>query len=168
MLFSIIVPIYNIKPYLDRCLISLIGQTYKDIEIILVDDGSTDGSSELCDKYAAQDNRIQVLHKENDGLSDARNKGLELASGEYILFVDSDDYIDLNACQNLCNYTSLGCDILIADAIVENGNMDLTHISEIGTIFNGKEYLLLAHREKKPQWQLGLMHTAGCFYLKIT
>lgn len=149
MLFSIIVPVYNVKPYLDRCLTSIIRQTYPDIEIVLVDDGSTDGSSETCDNYAAQDSRIRVIHQKNGGLSDARNKGMDIATGEYILFVDSDDYIDLDTCQNLYNYAVYGYDILVADAIVENGKKDLSHISKVGTVWSGKEYLLLAHQEKK-------------------
>lgn len=101
MLFSIIVPVYNVASCLNRCITSLREQTYRDIEIILVDDGSTDSSSELCDEYAKADNRIRVIHKENGGLSDARNKGMELATGKYILFVDSDDYINQDACEKL-------------------------------------------------------------------
>lgn len=149
MLFSIVVPVYNVESYLNRCMASLIKQTYQNIEIILVDDGSTDRSSEMCDNYAAQDSRIHVIHKKNGGLSDARNKGMDIATGEYILFVDSDDYIDVDACQNLCNYAVHGYDILIADAIIENGNKDLSHISKTGAVWNGIEYLLLAHQEKK-------------------
>ena len=91
---SIIVPIYNVEKYLERCLKSIINQTYQNLEIILVDDGSTDGCAGICDKYAKEDNRIKVIHKENGGLADARNKGLEIVTGEYIGFIDSDDYID--------------------------------------------------------------------------
>lgn len=94
MTVSIIVPVYNTSRYLDRCLKSLVGQTIKDIEIILVDDGSTDGSSVLCDNYAKMDNRIKVVHKENGGLSSARNAGIDIASGKYIGFVDSDDDVE--------------------------------------------------------------------------
>ncbi|WP_022772777.1 glycosyltransferase family 2 protein [Butyrivibrio sp. AE2015] len=93
-MISIIVPVYNVENYARKCIESLISQTYKDIEIILVDDGSTDSSGAICDEYAQKDNRIKVIHKENGGLSDARNAGLDIASGDYIGFVDSDDYID--------------------------------------------------------------------------
>lgn len=91
MTVSVIIPVYNVKPYLERCVQSVQNQTYKDLEIILVDDGSTDGSSELCDKIAARDSRIVVIHQENQGLSGARNTGIRKAKGEYIAFLDSDD-----------------------------------------------------------------------------
>lgn len=90
---SIIVPVYNVEQYIERCLESIINQTYKNIEIILVDDGSTDKSGIICEKYANRDQRIKVIHQENNGLSSARNKGLDIASGKYIGFVDSDDWI---------------------------------------------------------------------------
>ena len=90
---SVIVPVYNVRPYLKRCIDSIIAQTYSNLEILLVDDGSTDGSGELCDAYARQDARIQVIHKKNGGLSDARNCGIEHAQGRYLCFVDSDDGI---------------------------------------------------------------------------
>ncbi|MCM1101302.1 MAG: glycosyltransferase [Clostridium sp.] len=93
-LISVIVPVYNIMEYLPRCVESVRAQTYENLEILLVDDGSTDGTGELCDRLAAEDERIRVYHKENGGSSSARNLGLEKASGEYIGFVDSDDYID--------------------------------------------------------------------------
>ena len=93
-LISIIVPVYKVEKYLSKCLDSIVCQTYKKIEIILVDDGSPDNSGNICEEYAAKDNRIKVIHKENGGLSDARNAGLKIATGEYIGFVDSDDYIE--------------------------------------------------------------------------
>ncbi len=92
-LISIIVPVYNVEAYLKRCIESILNQTYKDIEIILVDDGSTDNSSKICDEYKNKDKRIKVIHKVNGGLSSARNRGLDIAKGKYIGFVDSDDYI---------------------------------------------------------------------------
>ena len=85
-LVSIIVPVYNVKPYLNRCVNSLLGQSYQNMELLLVDDGSTDGSETLCDEYAAQDARVRVLHKKNGGLSDARNAGVDTAKGEYLSF----------------------------------------------------------------------------------
>jgi len=92
-LISVIIPVYNIKEYLERCVSSVRNQTYSNLEIILVDDGSTDGTSALCDELAAQDERIRVFHKENGGSSSARNLGIANAKGEYLGFVDSDDYV---------------------------------------------------------------------------
>lgn len=102
-LITVIVPVYNIKEYLPRCAASVCGQTYEKLEIILVDDGSTDGTGELCDELAKKDARIRVFHQQNGGSSSARNLGLDHASGEYIGFVDSDDYIDRNMYQSLCD-----------------------------------------------------------------
>lgn len=93
-LITIVVPIYNVEKYLERCVDSIIKQSYENLEIILVDDGSTDDSGIMCDEYRRKDSRISVIHKENGGLSDARNVGLERANGKYIAFIDSDDYID--------------------------------------------------------------------------
>ncbi len=92
-LISVVVPVYNVEEYLEKCVKSIINQTYRNLEVILVDDGATDHSGELCDKYAAMDARIRVVHKKNGGLSDARNAGIDVATGEYLAFVDSDDFI---------------------------------------------------------------------------
>lgn len=92
-LISIIVPVYKVEPYLRKCVDSILNQTYKNLEIILVDDGSPDNCGAICDAYASKDSRVKVIHKENGGLSSARNAGLEIASGEYISFVDSDDIL---------------------------------------------------------------------------
>ena len=96
---SIVVPVYMVEKYIEKCVHSLINQTYKDIEIILVNDGSPDNCSSICDKYKEIDERVYVIHKVNGGLSDARNVGLMQATGDYILFVDSDDYIDIDTCE---------------------------------------------------------------------
>jgi raffinose-raffinose alpha-galactotransferase len=96
MKVSVVIPVYNVKPYLERCVQSVIRQTYKDLEIILVDDGSTDGSGDLCDQLAVTDKRICVIHQENQGLSGARNTGIRQATGEYVIFLDSDDEWLLN------------------------------------------------------------------------
>ena len=93
-LISVIVPVYNVRKYIEKCIYSIINQTYKNLEIIIIDDGSTDGSETLCDKFKDKDQRVIVLHQKNSGQSRARNKGLEIASGEYIGFVDADDWID--------------------------------------------------------------------------
>lgn len=107
-LISIIVPVYNVEYYLEECVHSLELQTYKNIEIILVDDGSLDRSGEICDKLALTDTRIKVIHKKNGGLSDARNKGLEHSNGEYITFVDSDDIVEPNFIKALYNLITQG------------------------------------------------------------
>lgn len=102
---SIILPIYNVEKYLDRCMDSLLNQTLKDIEIIMVDDGSPDNCPQMCDEYAKKDERVKVIHKKNGGLGYARNSGLEIATGEYVAFVDSDDYVELDAYEKM--YTSV-------------------------------------------------------------
>lgn len=98
---SVIIPVYNVEKFLPRCVDSVLGQTMQDVEIILVDDGSPDGCSELCDSYASQYPQVKVVHKKNGGLASARNAGLKVASGEFIFFLDSDDWIDPNTLQEL-------------------------------------------------------------------
>lgn len=102
-LVSIIVPIYNTQKYLDQCVTSLLSQTYRNLQIILVDDGSTDGSDIICDFHAARDSRIHVIHQKNQGVSAARNAGLDAAAGEYLLFVDSDDQIAADTIETSLN-----------------------------------------------------------------
>lgn len=92
MKISIIIPVYNVLDFISECVNSVLNQTYKNFEILLVDDGSTDGSSQLCDEFGNKDNRIRVYHKKNGGLSDARNYGICRATGDYIIFLDSDDF----------------------------------------------------------------------------
>lgn len=98
---SVIIPVYKVENYLDRCVKSIIGQTYENLEILLVDDGSPDNCPKMCDQYASIDNRVRVIHKPNGGLSDARNAGIDVATGEYITFVDSDDWISENCIEVL-------------------------------------------------------------------
>jgi glycosyltransferase involved in cell wall biosynthesis len=127
-LISIIVPIYRVEKYVSKCIDSLLLQTYSNIEIILVDDGSPDRCGEICDEYAAKDNRIKVIHKKNGGLSNARNAGVRVAIGEYIGFVDSDDYVSNNMYEKLyativtanaemaiCNYSWVNEDGLVCE-----------------------------------------------------
>ena len=110
---SVIVPVYKVEKYLKRCVESIVQQTYQNIEIILVDDGSPDRCPEMCDEYARRDARIKVIHKSNGGLSDARNVGLRIATGEFILYVDSDDYIELDACERLLKGMKKGVDLVV-------------------------------------------------------
>lgn len=110
---SIIVPIYKVEPYLEQCIRSLIEQTYKDIEIFLVDDGSPDRCGEICDAFAAKDERIRVIHQKNMGVSVARNAGLEVASGEYVMFVDGDDWVENDCCEKALKAAEeQGCDVV--------------------------------------------------------
>lgn len=102
-MISVIVPVYNVFPYLGECIETICRQTFKDLEILLIDDGSTDGSGALCDDFAKRDTRIKVIHQENQGLSCARNIGIEQASGEYIVFIDSDDRIHPEMIQIMYN-----------------------------------------------------------------
>ena len=102
-LISVIVPIYNVEQYLEKCIESIISQTYKNLQIILIDDGSNDKSGKICNKYAEKDKRVVVIHKENAGVSEARNTGLDNAKGEWITFVDADDWIEEEYCQRLYN-----------------------------------------------------------------
>ena len=120
MLLTVIVPVYNVELYLDRCVQSIIQQTYKNLEIILVDDGSTDGSSEMCDQWAQKDSRIQVIHKKNGGLSSARNAGLDISEGEFLSFIDSDDFIELDMYQTMMDaLQNSGKDIACCGRIVD-------------------------------------------------
>ena len=122
---SVIIPVYNVEEYLKQCLDSVINQTYKNLEIILVDDGSFDNSGKICDEYALKDNRIKVIHKENGGLSDARNVGIKEATGEYITFIDSDDYTELDMIEYLYNVLiKFGCDISVCThKIIKNNKV---------------------------------------------
>lgn len=122
-LISIIVPVYKVEKYLNRCVESILNQTYENLEIILVDDGSPDNCPKICDDFAKRDSRITVIHKKNGGLSDARNKGLMASHGEYIGFVDSDDYIDKKMYESLYkNLTNYSADISCCKLIRTNGN----------------------------------------------
>ncbi|MGE8593297.1 glycosyltransferase family 2 protein [Bifidobacterium hominis] len=118
---SIIVPVYNVERYLKRCIDSLIKQSYPNIEIILVDDGSTDNSFSFCKEYALKDSRIRVFHKENEGLGLTRNYGIERALGEYVTFVDSDDYLTLDAIESMLGKaTATNADVVIATHYYKN------------------------------------------------
>lgn len=149
-LISIIVPVYNVESYLCRCLDSILNQTYNNIEIILVDDGSTDRSGEICDAYKEKDSRISVIHKLNGGLSSARNCGLEIAKGEYIGFVDSDDYIASDMYALLHSYMRDDVDIVSCRMarINKEGHIKIYGVSKIIRLDNVqalKEMLHVRH-----------------------
>lgn len=126
-LVSVVVPVYKVEKYLKRCVDSIRAQTYENLEIILVDDGSPDSCGQMCDAYAREDSRIQVVHKENGGLSDARNAGAEQAQGEYLLFVDSDDYIAEELITKTVSVAKeTGCDVVLFDYFyVEGGRAEI-------------------------------------------
>lgn len=147
--FSIIVPVYKVEAYLHKCICSLINQTYNNIEIILVDDGSPDNCPKICDDYSKIDKRITVIHKENGGLSDARNAGLSAANGEYIIFVDSDDYIEPETCEKFSEFVGNGYDIIIGECVTGDGNSKFNHISANDHVYKGQEYLLTALKLNK-------------------
>ncbi|MGE7182758.1 glycosyltransferase [Peribacillus sp. NPDC006672] len=156
-IITIVVPVYKVEKYLEKCVNSLIHQTLKDIEIILVDDGSPDSCPKICDEYAKADLRIKVIHKENGGLSDARNVGVREATGEYILFVDSDDFIELDTCERFIeNIGNHRPDLVVGNARkINNGEiMNMQHqFNTNGQMITGKEYL-------KKELNSGTMHMA--------
>lgn len=121
ILVSVIVPIYNVKEYLHRTIDSLLSQTYHKFELLLINDGSTDGSGEICDNYSEQDSRVKVIHKQNGGVSSARNCGLQNATGEYICFVDSDDWVKENYIADLVSYMKEDVDFVMSDFMYING-----------------------------------------------
>lgn len=147
-LISIIVPVYNVKEYLDKCIYSIINQTYRNIEIILIDDGSTDGSSDICKKYLGIDDRIIYLYKENGGQASARNMGLDICRGEYIGFVDSDDWILPNMYERLMGVMQEN-DV---DIVMCNNYKDCIEISRNTPgkmrIYSKKEFMPLALTDK--------------------
>ena len=122
---SVIVPVYNVKLLLPRCIDSLLNQKFTDYELLLIDDGSTDGSGEICDEYGEKDSRIKVIHKSNEGVSKARNKGIDEAKGEWITFVDSDDYVGFDYLSNLYTCTNPDIDLVV---------LSLKHMRENGEV----------------------------------
>ena len=154
-LVSVVIPIYNVEKYLEKCVNSLVNQTYRNLEIILVDDGSTDNSGNIADELSKIDSRINVYHKKNGGLSDARNFGIEHANGKYICFVDSDDYVSLNYIFDLYNgIKEYNYDIAIVDFLkfdekikiyddIRNTNIkyfSLTKEEAINSLFNDSSF----------------------------
>lgn len=142
---SIVVPVFRVEKELDRCVQSLLNQTYKNIEIILVDDGSPDFCPKMCDEYAEKDSRVKVIHKKNGGLSDARNVGLKNAEGKYILYVDSDDYIDLDSCERFLKvFENYDVDIVVGGAVKESSYVieKMLHTATPGgKIYSSKDFI---------------------------
>lgn len=137
---SVIVPIYNVEKYLRHCINSIVNQSFKDIEVILVNDGSPDKCGEICDEYASNDSRIKTVHKPNGGLSDARNAGMEIANGEYICFIDSDDWIDTMMLEHLfSSLTSQSVDISVCGFCTqyENNNFSISTSLKNNSMFKG-------------------------------
>ena len=120
-LLSVIIPVYNVEPYLRRCVDSVLNQTYRNLEVILVDDGSPDGCGAICDEYAAKDSRVRVIHKANGGLSDARNAGMAQMTGEYLTFVDSDDWLDAELYRNAMRMCPFAISVFGCTSVTEDG-----------------------------------------------
>ena len=142
-LISVIVPVYNVENYLRRCIDSLLIQTYSKLEIILVDDGSTDSSSIICDSYKAQDERVVVVHKTNGGLSSARNVGIDIANGKYIGFIDSDDWIAPETYEVLYrNLIQTDADVSDIDSIITSVEVKYQNKSEELKVLDGRDILI--------------------------
>jgi len=143
-LVSVVVPVYNVEKYLDRCIDSLVNQTYKQLEIILVDDGSPDNCPQICDKWAEQDSRIRVIHKVNAGLGMARNTGIENANGKYICFFDSDDYVDLHTVEKCVHSAECNkSDVVLFGFydVYDNGETKPLPITDTNLIYKDKDVL---------------------------
>lgn len=143
-LVSIVVPVYNVESFLEKCFYSINNQIYKNIEIILVDDGSTDGSGELCDVLAKNDSRAKVIHKQNGGLSDARNVGIDNANGKYIMFVDSDDWIERDTISDAIDAIERNnAEIAIFGICIDYDNsMSKKRVPLVEGVFDGKTALI--------------------------
>ena len=145
-LVSVVIPIYNVEKYLDRCIESVVNQTYKSIEIILVDDGSTDSCPQICDDWADKDSRIRVVHKSNEGLGMARNTGIDNATGKYIFFFDSDDYVDttiVEKCVKKATRSNSQVVILGRYDVYDDGRSVSFDINASKDIFEGEEIINL-------------------------
>lgn len=139
-LITIIIPIYNVEQYLQKCLDSVLGQTYSNLEIILVDDGSLDNCSKICDDYKDKDSRVVVVHKKNGGLSDARNVGIGIANGEYLMFVDSDDWVEPTYCEKALEVAiKNNCDCVAFGINVVKGNGKIIRIGASHSYFMTSE-----------------------------
>lgn len=141
VLVSVVIPVYNMENYLDRCVNSVVGQSYKNLEIILVDDGSKDKSPAMCDAWAEKDDRIVVIHKENAGLGMARNSGMEIARGDYIIFPDSDDYVHetlVEKCVKVATENDADVVVFSCFEVDESGNEKARRISSLQDVYEGE------------------------------
>lgn len=156
-LITIIVPVYNVEEYLQKCIESILEQSYENLEIILVDDGSTDDSGKICDEYVKKDKRIKVFHKKNEGVSSARNLGISKSKGSLICFVDSDDWIEKDLCLKLINAIQENCaDIVLCGYNRVTGkNREKINSSGKNQIISGREYLINC---LNPQTSYGFCH----------
>jgi len=152
---SVVVPVYNVAAYLEACLQSLLEQDYDALEVLLIDDGSTDDSGKICDAYALRDSRFRVIHQKNGGAAAAKNAGLRVATGEYLMFLDSDDYLEPGACRHVVELLEQhGADVVQCGIRYVYRNSIREFIPEqSGRVFPGKEYL----RRFAVDWTCGLM-----------
>lgn len=162
---SIVVPVYNAKEYLRKCLDSVVNQTLKNVEIIFIDDGSTDGSSEICKEYAAKDERIIYYKKENEGLAAARQDGIERASGEYVGFVDSDDWLELNMYEHMYSVAvKENADVVFCNCYFDDSEPDRTHLEPgvYGRERIEKEILTRSLAAVSPKGTNGVIRWSNC------
>ncbi len=158
-LVSVIVPVYNVEETLSRCINSIVNQTYKNIEIILVDDGSTDNSGYICEEYAKNDTRIKVVHKNNGGLGSARNEGVKNSIGDYIIFVDSDDWIELDTIE----YSLQLVDVDDEGQVVVQYSMQETAIYPAEKKLLSEKILYLSGEKKLPYFMRNTTKTDSYF-----
>lgn len=158
---SVVVPVYNVEKYLDRCVSSILNQTFTDYELILVDDGSTDNSGRLCDEIKTHDSRIEVLHKDNGGLSDARNCGTAVAHGKYIAYIDSDDYVTDDYLQLLHDMVvNYNADVAVGNFIEVNDGKEL---SSVDRLYSDNDIKVLTNREA-----LHMLLATPCYLQMVT
>lgn len=161
---SIIVPVYKVEDYLDRCVESILAQTFTDFELILVDDGSPDRCPEMCEAWERRDSRIKVVHKENGGLGSARNVGIDIASGEYLCFVDSDDWITKDMCEYLLGIAKgFSVEIVTTPPLVCGGLMKIPECEEKVSVLTSKEFverLLKVHTRETEHYACGKLYKA--------
>lgn len=160
-LISVVIPVYNVELYIEKAIESVINQTYKNLDIILVDDGSIDNSGFICDRYALADQRVRVIHKTNGGLSDARNKGVSLAKGEWIFFLDSDDFLSLNCFEHLLKLSNKGnFDLIIGNEtkFYDEKELDKIRINKHSVeILTGAEAVVSYFYRRIPGYACGKM-----------
>ena len=140
---SIVIPIYNVEKYLSNCIESITNQSFQNYEMILVNDGSKDSSLEICYKYKKNNNKIKIVNKENGGLSSARNAGIKIAKGKYIVFIDPDDEIDKNYFNTLYTIAEENnCDFVVGNYVIVPGGQKVTSGYKYNTVLNGKDFIL--------------------------